>query len=250
MSLNENVINNTEKQFTENNLLENLKVMGNQFGSIDFENIKSQQIPKIILLNFIFIIYLALYIIVRTKIPSKLVDKMLVSKPQIIKINKEDETSPVHELYKKKCEIQNNLINLLVTKQENISSIIPNSENMIDNIKSTDDIKTSEDINYIENKLIDHLNLIISTKQLDIMNFASIVVELIKFIENFSVDGKDKKAIVLSVITKFLEKQNYKSEQIYIIVNIICNELIDIMISFDKGHIKITESCGCLPFCI
>lgn len=244
MSLNENVINNSEKQFTENNLLENLKVMGNQFGSIDFENITSPQVPKIILLNFIFIIYLALYIIVRTKIPSKLVDKILVSKPEIIKLNKENEPSPVHELYKKKCEIQNNLINLLVTKQENISSIILNSENMIDNIKST------EDIDYIENKLIDHLNLIISTKQLDIMNFTSIVIELIKFIENFSVDGKDKKSIVLSVIKKFLEKQNYKSEQIYIIVNIICDELIDIIISFDKGHIKIAESCGCLPFCI
>ena len=102
----------------------------------------------------------------------------------------------------------------------------------------------------IENKIYNHLKIILSSKSINANNIIYIVTELMKFIEIFRIKGVDKKTIILATLRKFLTDEKYTDEQIDFIIDIICKELIDILISIDKRKITIRKNFSCfIPWC-
>ena len=70
-----------------------------------------------------------------------------------------------------------------------------------------------------------------------------------KFIDHFMIKGEDKKAIVLNTLKRVLIEQNYSD--IEFIIDVVCPELIDILVSIDKRKIKIKEKLSCfVPWCV
>jgi len=95
----------------------------------------------------------------------------------------------------------------------------------------------------IEEKIFYHLKLI-TLSSMDIStNIVFIVTELMKFIDNYAIKGSEKKSIILSTIKKFLDDENYPNTDY--IVNTVCPELIDILISIDKRKIMIKKKVTC-----
>ena len=108
-------------------------------------------------------------------------------------------------------------------------------------------INTNNEKNDIEDKILYHLKLItLSTMDIS-TNIILIVTELMKFIDNYNLKGIEKKNIILSTIGKFLEDENYPNKDY--IINTICPELIDILVSVDKRKIMIRRNVSCLSSC-
>ena len=81
-------------------------------------------------------------------------------------------------------------------------------------------------------------------------NIIFIVTELMKFIDNFELKGEDKKQLIISSIQSFLITENVNESTINFIVNTVCPELIDILISVDKRSITIKKKISCFfPWC-
>jgi hypothetical protein len=71
-----------------------------------------------------------------------------------------------------------------------------------------------------------------------------------KFVENFNIDGMDKKTLLISSIKKFLSIEKLNSPEIDMILDKICPELIDILLLVDKRKIIIREKLNCfIPWC-
>ena len=154
----------------------------------------------------------------------------------MVKINTyvKDVNKKYIELNKEKNEIQDTLLKL--AEEEN-------------NKKDMNDKDLNEFIT-IENKIYNHLKIILSSKSINANNIIYIVTELMKFIEIFKIKGVDKKTIILATLRKFLTDEKYTDEQIDFIIDIICKELIDILISIDKRKITIRKNFSCfIPWC-
>jgi len=102
----------------------------------------------------------------------------------------------------------------------------------------------------VDNKLFYHLKLLLSVDSINIStNIVYIVTELMKFVDNFDLAGKDKKSVIINTIHKYLLDANTEKNIDYII-NTICPELVDILISIDKRKIKIKQKMNCfIPWC-
>jgi hypothetical protein len=160
-----------------------------------------------------------------------------------VKINTyvQDINTKYIELNKEKNEIQDTLLKLA---EEEKNKYINNNDNNDINDNDLNEFIT------IENKIYNHLKLILSSKSINANNIIYIVTELMKFIEIFRIKGVDKKTIILATLRKFLTDENYTPEQIDFIINIICKELIDILISIDKRKIIIRKNFSCfIPWC-
>ena len=136
----------------------------------------------------------------------------------------------------------------------------------------------------IEDKVYYHLKLITLSSTDTSNNIVIIVTELVKFIDNFRIEGDNKKKIIISVIKKFLSEENnskylpfdvcnhweeyqtengvtywwnnvtdrsswvkpeYQNVNIDYIINTVCSKLIDILISVDKRKIIIKKKSFC-----
>ena len=120
----------------------------------------------------------------------------------------------------------------------------------------------------IEYKIQYHLKLI--TTYTDVNNIIDITTKLVKFIDNFPIEGSNKKNIIISVIKKFLSEKNdnqweehqsdddrtywwnnisdistWTKPNIDYIIDTICSPLIDILISVDKRKIVLTKNKSC-----
>ena len=154
----------------------------------------------------------------------------------MVKINTyvKDVNKKYIELNKEKNEIQDTLLKLAEEEK---------------NKKDMNDKDLNEFIT-IENKIYNHLKIILYSKSINANNIIYIVTELMKFIEIFRIKGVDKKTIILATLRKFLTDEKYSAEQIDFIINIICKELIDILISIDKRKITIRKNFSCfIPWC-
>lgn len=81
-------------------------------------------------------------------------------------------------------------------------------------------------------------------------NIIFIITELMKYIDNFDLSGEDKKTMIISSIKSFLIDEKINEQDINFIVNTVCPELIDILISVDKRDITIKKQISCfLPWC-
>jgi len=103
-------------------------------------------------------------------------------------------------------------------------------------------LKNSDDkhLDVIKEKLLYHLRLTITMNNISPRkNIIFIITELIKFVDHFKITGKEKKSLIISSIAIFLETENFCKAENDFIVQIICPELIDILISIDKRKIKL-----------
>ena len=77
-----------------------------------------------------------------------------------------------------------------------------------------------------------------------------IITELMKYIDNFDLSGEDKKNIIISSVKTFLTNEKINEQDINFIVNTVCPELIDILVSVDKRNITIKKKISCIfPWC-
>ena len=69
-------------------------------------------------------------------------------------------------------------------------------------------------------------------------------------IDNFFIKGGDKKEIILTTLKKYLISENYDEQSINLIIDVVCPELIDILVSVDKRKIMIKKRLSCIfPWC-
>ena len=145
-------------------------------------------------------------------------------------------------------------------------------ENKLLNLLENDTQFYSSERSDIENKIQYHLKLITSETN----NIIFIITKLVKFIDNFAIEGKIKKSIIISTIKNFLSDENNnqweehqtedgrtywwnkitddstwsnpnisQNSNIDYIINTICPSLIDILISVDKRKIVLRKKPSC-----
>jgi hypothetical protein len=171
-----------------------------------------------------------------------------VNKKKVIEVNKEkvketvkdydseDDNISSHSTYlcpnvdviekpnKKKIQIESKLIDLL-----NDSNIVPSQLELVNN--------DNEDI---EEKIYCHLKLISSGSNIK-NNITFIITQLIKFVETFKIPGVQKKTFIISAINKCLLEDNYDKDSINFIINDLCPDMIDMLISVDKRKVSIKK---------
>jgi hypothetical protein len=142
------------------------------------------------------------------------------------------------------------------------------------NLLENDSPQFSSETSVIEEKIQYHLELITSSTD----NIIFIITKLVKFIDNFPIEGINKKNIIISVIKKFLSDENNSkylqdnqwekhqsddgqtywwnnitdvstwtkpNSNVDYIINTICSPLIDILISVDKRKIVLKKNPSC-----
>ena len=141
-----------------------------------------------------------------------------------------------------KCIIKNKKFNRI----PEISSEIIKKENSYNidilellNTSSTDlTCNDHKDDMEIEKKIYYHLNLITSSSTCELnKNIIYIIIDLIKFLENFNLPGKIKKQLCIKTLETFLNEKKYIHTNY--IKKIICPDLIDILNSIDKRKITL-----------
>jgi hypothetical protein len=103
----------------------------------------------------------------------------------------------------------------------------------------------------LETKIYYHLKLLTYTDPLSITkNIIYIITELMKFANNFNKPGDEKKHNIITALKRFLIEQEFDEKEITYIIDVICPELIDILVSIDKRKIVIKRKFfGCFPIC-
>jgi hypothetical protein len=129
---------------------------------------------------------------------------------------------------KKKINIESKLITLL-----NDNSIVPTQLEIVNN--------DNEDI---EDKVYYHLKLISTDTDIK-KNITFIITQLVKFVDNFTLPGFRKKELVISSIRKALHDQKVDKETIDYMINNLCPEMIDMLISVDKRKTSIKKKTIC-----
>ena len=152
-----------------------------------------------------------------------------VNKKYKIKLDS-DEKLDIKNVKIKNMNVEDKLLKLLNETNEN-------GEN-------SDEISIQKRLNY-QLRLSTAMNNISPTK-----NIIFIVTELMKYIDNFELKGEDKKTLIISSVKSFLTSEKVDDPTIKFIVNTVCPELIDILISVDKRNITIRKKIACFfPFC-
>ena len=131
------------------------------------------------------------------------------------------------------------------------TEVLPTEEPPIEEAPPTEASNKDDIIIEIENKLFNHLGFLLSNDGISIMNnIVHVVTELMKFIDNFFIKGGDKKEIILTTLKKYLISENYDEQSINLIIDVVCPELIDILVSVDKRKIMIKKRLSCIfPWC-
>jgi hypothetical protein len=101
----------------------------------------------------------------------------------------------------------------------------------------------------ITEKIVSHLRMMILYNDKDISfkrNIVFLIVEMIKFIDQFLISGDDKKSLLIESLKICLESENFSENEYNLIVDVVCPELIDILISIDRHETKLTkQSISC-----
>ena len=153
-----------------------------------------------------------------------------ISKKYKIKMD-ETESFDINTGKPKKINIEDKLLKLLSEDSNTLAD-------------ESNQISIQKKLNY-QLRLTTAMNNISPTK-----NIIFIVTELMKYIDNFDLKGGDKKQLIISSIKSFLVSEKVKQGTIDFIVNTVCPELIDILVSVDKRNITIQKKVSCFfPFC-
>jgi hypothetical protein len=145
---------------------------------------------------------------------------------------------------KYKIKVDDNEIDLTSMKNMKQMHIEDKLLQLLDDDLYENKTSLQKKINY-KLRLTTAMNNISPTK-----NIIFIITELMKYIDNFDLSGEDKKTMIISSIKSFLIDEKINEQDINFIVNTVCPELIDILISVDKRDITIKKQISCfLPWC-
>jgi hypothetical protein len=105
----------------------------------------------------------------------------------------------------------------------------------------------------MENKLLYHLVVLLQDQQINTDTLMYIIVELMRFMNNYDIKGEDKKSYILYILEKFIDtNEDYieNKEDIKKFIYTFSNEFINITsaISDKKLRIKVKKSCF-FPLC-
>ena len=112
-----------------------------------------------------------------------------------------------------------------------------------------DDYSLEQSYGVIIDKILSHIKLFMSEKDISTKNILYIIVELMKFIENYNIKNLDKKEIVIYSLKKFINLNGdsvIEPDEILLFINKFISDLIDISISIDNKKIRIkykNKSC-------
>ena len=142
-------------------------------------------------------------------------------------------------------------------KQENLNLKVQKIEEKIDNKQKSDDhqpkVLYDNFLTKITNKIYDHLKLSLVDQKLTISNITYIIVDLMKFIENYQIENSSKKEIIISIIEKYIFQNVDNIENVDVIKIFIESipNLIDIYKSIDtkKITIKLKKIRCFFPLC-
>lgn len=121
-----------------------------------------------------------------------------------------------------------------------------------DNYKPFDKLEDRQNED-IENKLLYHLIILLQDQKLKKDTLLYIIVELMKYINNFDIKGEEKKSSILYILTHFIDTNDddiENKEDMKKFLSIFSNNFIDIIsaISDKKIRIKLKKSCF-FPLC-
>ena len=152
-------------------------------------------------------------------------------------------------------DIKDSLNNVFVTTNKEQKDDQPYNKNLVPvshnipcksyKIKSID-----EDM---ENKLLYHLVVLLQDQQINTDTLLYIIVELMRFMNNYDIKGEDKKSYILYILEKFVDtNEDYieNKEDIKKFIYTFSNEFINIIsgVSDKKLRIKVKKSCF-FPLC-
>jgi len=130
-----------------------------------------------------------------------------------------------------------------------LSSYDSNNSPKVTEIKIEDKLLSSHTKNIthpdvITEKMVSHLRMMILYDNKNISfrrNIVFLVSEMIKFIDQFIIPGEDKKSLLIESLKICLESEHFSDDEYNLIVDVVCPELIDILISVDRDETKLTK---------
>ena len=123
----------------------------------------------------------------------------------------------------------------------------------VSEVSETEVVDYTPPNNDLENKLLYHLIVLLQDQKLSKDNLLYIIVELMKYINNFDVKGTDKKSFILYILRNFIDTNEddiQNKEDMKRFLTIFSNDFVDIVsaISDKKLRIKLKKSCF-FPLC-
>ena len=184
--------------------------------------------------------------------------KILLENHQLKEENKFDETSIIkylkealeslknddEELSKDKKNIEKDKIQYFKEKY-NVDFDDDIIKNKKDLTPKSLDTSTNSELQIEDEIYTQLLNIMSGNKDMIFTNLIYIVTELMKFVENFNLEGVDKKKLIIESIRKFLIVEHMNNPEINIILDKVCPELIDILLLVDKRKIIIKRKIRC-----
>ena len=104
------------------------------------------------------------------------------------------------------------------------------------------DNSIENDYKEIVDKLVHHIKILLNDFKINNKNILYILVELMKFIDNFNIENLDKKKLIIYCLKKFIsENTDYveNKSEIKTLINSFIDDLIDISISIATKKIKL-----------
>jgi len=144
-----------------------------------------------------------------------------------------------------------------VSEAEGVSEVsevvVPEGVSEVSEVSEAEVVDYTPPNNDLENKLLYHLIVLLQEQKLSKDNLLYIIVELMKYINNFDVKGTDKKSFILYILKNFIDTNEddiQNKEDMKRFLTIFSNDFVDIVsaISDKKLRIKLKKSCF-FPLC-
>jgi hypothetical protein len=160
-----------------------------------------------------------------------------------------NETENMDEIKNTTTELQLKMLNNFLLKSNSSSKTLPVNEAKTEELF---DPSLENEYGEIINKILSHINVFLSDKKINTGNVMYVIIEMMKFIENYYIKNGDKKEIVIYCIKKFMnlnDDQVDDFEDIILLINKFVGDIIDIAISIDSKKTKIKNINSCfVPF--
>jgi hypothetical protein len=182
-------------------------------------------------------------------------DKSRSGKVRMIKERLQKERLEKERLQKERLEkerLQKERLEKESLQKESLpeSKLIKNLRKDLENIKDPDSHVIDKALS-IQLNMLEHLRLIISDNpEMIYTNIIHIITELMKYVETINTEDLDKKTLIIKSIKTFLQYQKMNSPETDLILDIVCPELIDVLLLVDKRKIVFKKKFNCfLPWC-
>ena len=132
-------------------------------------------------------------------------------------------------------------------KESNSNISYDSSQNSKNNLKKRKQ-KFKRENEDTENKLLYHLILLLQDQKINNETLMYIVVELMKYMNNYQIKGKDKKNSILFILKNFINTNNNdisNKEDILIFIDKFLDEFVNIISAISDKKIRIKQKASC-----